>query len=775
MNVYSQLIKAKFEQTSSDLAETLSGLFWHNTTSKKLKFYDGTGVKELADTDSTQTLTNKVIDSDSNAITNIDNADIKSAAAIDATKIADGSVTSTKFQYINTLSSNAQTQITAGVTATALVQTNLDTHIADTSTHGVSGDVVGTTDSQTLTNKIINASANTLQNVANTNIANGAAIDAAKIADGSVSSTEFQYINTLSSNAQTQITDGVTATALVQTNLTNHEADTSTHGVSTIVGISESQTLTNKTINASNNTIQNIANTNVANGAAIAATKIANTPTGNLSATDQQGVNDELQTDIDTINTDIAHDNLPVNRPSFLLDFANSKSLDSRVAFSRASTATFINAKGVIEAAAINVPRFNHDMATLESKGLLIEEARTNLLLNSETLSTQSATVTAAAHTLSFYGTGTITLTGTSTAGPLVGTATNEKVSLTFTPTAGALTLTVSGSVKYANLELGAFGTSWIPTVGSTVSRSADSASVTGTNFSSWYRADEGTFVVKGNSVNAITGSTARRFIEASDGTANNIFSLEYRDTTVSRLTVINGGVSQAVVTGVGTIATTSLLSSNYVLNSVNLSTNGTNSTEDTSVTIPTVTLLNIGNRYDGNAAGCINGHIGKIAYFPKKASPTELNANSNLNGLLGNGANQAPVNETLGTMAFEDSNNYLKYASDDVVFKKQPAITSKGAAATLTASELRAQIIQYTGAAAALTLPTGTDLQTSIGDGTNLAFDFSVINTGSGTATVTTNTGMTLVGLMTVAASTSGSFRAKRTGTNTFTIYRMS
>jgi len=60
-----------------------------------------------------QILTNKSIDSDNNTITNIVNADIKASAAIDATKIADGSVTSTEFQFINTLSSNAQTQIDA--------------------------------------------------------------------------------------------------------------------------------------------------------------------------------------------------------------------------------------------------------------------------------------------------------------------------------------------------------------------------------------------------------------------------------------------------------------------------------------------------------------------------------------------------------------------------------------------------------------------------------------------------------------------------------------
>ena len=64
---------------------------------------------------STNTFTNKTIDADGtgNSITNIENANIKSAAAIDATKIADGSVTSTEFQFINSLSSNAQTQIDA--------------------------------------------------------------------------------------------------------------------------------------------------------------------------------------------------------------------------------------------------------------------------------------------------------------------------------------------------------------------------------------------------------------------------------------------------------------------------------------------------------------------------------------------------------------------------------------------------------------------------------------------------------------------------------------
>lgn len=78
---------------------------------------------------------------------------------------------------------------------------------------------------------------------------------------------------------------------------------------------------------------------------------------------------------------------------------------------------------------------------------------RRNLLLNTDTLATQNVTVTAVEHVLSFTGTGTITLSGVSTAGPLVGTGADNRVSLTFTPTAGTLTLTVSGSVKFAQLE----------------------------------------------------------------------------------------------------------------------------------------------------------------------------------------------------------------------------------------------------------------------------------------------------------------------------------
>jgi hypothetical protein len=174
----------------------------------------------------------------------------------------------------------------------------------------------------------------------------------------------------------------------------------------------------------------------------------------------------------------------PEIRPTLDLNFAATKRLDPRIAFTRTSTGTFVGSNGLIQTAVSGAPRFDHNPATGESLGLLVEEARTNLLLNSATLSTQSATVTATSTTLSFYGTGTVTLTGVSTAGPLVGTGASNRVSLTFTPTAGSLTLTVSGSVTNAQVEAGSFPTSYIPTTTATVTRAADVATLANTGSS---------------------------------------------------------------------------------------------------------------------------------------------------------------------------------------------------------------------------------------------------------------------------------------------------
>jgi hypothetical protein len=148
--------------------------------------------------------------------------------------------------------------------------------------------------------------------------------------------------------------------------------------------------------------------------------------------------------------------------------------LDPRITFTRASTATYFDSTGTMQTAATNAPRWDYNPSTHALNGLLIEEARTNLLLNSAALGTQSVAVTAQAYTLSFYGTGTVTMSG-AFAGTLVGTGTSPaRVSTTFTPAAGTLTCTVTGSVVNAQLEAGGFATSYIPTIGATVTRAQD-------------------------------------------------------------------------------------------------------------------------------------------------------------------------------------------------------------------------------------------------------------------------------------------------------------
>jgi hypothetical protein len=135
----------------------------------------------------------------------------------------------------------------------------------------------------------------------------------------------------------------------------------------------------------------------------------------------------------------------------------------------------------------------------------LVEPQRTNLVFPSATLTTQTRTVTAAPNTLSFYGTGTIVLSGVHIA-TLTGTGANNRVSLTFTPTAGSLILTVTGTVTNAQLELGSYATSYIPTVASTVTRNADVISKTG--ISSLIGQTEGTIFFDGI-VNNIQNSSS--------------------------------------------------------------------------------------------------------------------------------------------------------------------------------------------------------------------------------------------------------------------------
>lgn len=118
----------------------------------------------------------------------------------------------------------------------------------------------------------------------------------------------------------------------------------------------------------------------------------------------------------------------------------------------------------------------------------------------------------------------------------------------------------------------------------------------------------------------------------------------------------------------------------------------------------------------------------------------------------------------------------------NEVDFIVTPAPATATATATLTAAQvLNGTLLGSPGSSAAsYTLPTVADLEAALpsADKAGVTFDFSVVNvdgSGSGVITLVTNTGWTLVGLMTVVATagTAQLFRARKSGTGTWVLYR--
>lgn len=99
--------------------------------------------------------------------------------------------------------------------------------------------------------------------------------------------------------------------------------------------------------------------------------------------------------------------------------------------------------------------------------------------------------------------------------------------------------------------------------------------------------------------------------------------------------------------------------------------------------------------------------------------------------------------------------------------------------AATLTALDLEQGLIVFTsGSGANLALPAvtgvnGVDARVSSAK-VNSAFDFAVLSTGAGAATLTAGTGWTLVGSGVCEAAKAVGFRAVKTGDDTYTLYRI-
>ena len=367
------------------------------------------------------------------------------------------------------------------------------------------------------------------------------------------------------------------------------------------------------------------------------------------------------------------------------LDFINNDNvLDSRITFSRGSTATYYNSTGTLVSAAINVPRFDYNPSTLAARGLLIEEQRTNLIRNSSatgasvgvaptnwsasgtTGSGLTATVVAVGTEngipyVDYSFTGTATATGTAlslsfettTGAPVSastgyassfflklasGSQSDATISLrirwnnsggsvittvdsaALTPTTAALSsqratlgsnspstaayiqpqlriAVVLGTVynftlrvAYPQSELGAFATSVIPTTTVAVTRSADIATMTGTNFSSWYNQSQGTFITQ-FVLEGVKSVAGQRTIAADDGTNTNQILQSGSSTNTFQTTVTTGGatqVSQTVPTITLTGNTVYKTALAYATDNTISAVNTVLATNDTSCTMPT-------------------------------------------------------------------------------------------------------------------------------------------------------------------------------------------
>jgi hypothetical protein len=178
-----------------------------------------------------------------------------------------------------------------------------------------------------------------------------------------------------------------------------------------------------------------------------------------------------------------------------------------------------------------------------------------------------------------------------------------------------------------AQLEAGAFPTSYIPTVASQVTRSADSASMTGANFSSWYRADASTFYYDFSNGNVSSHSglppydTLIGAVTAGQrsGSQNSVvYSLGWK----IRTRITSPEMSSSIISGLG--QTTTVFAPFKITTFLDQTAMGGSGNGAPVVT----TTFTVPPSYPPNAFYIndkFNGCIRKISYFPARLSNEEL------------------------------------------------------------------------------------------------------------------------------------------------------
>ncbi|PHQ96514.1 MAG: hypothetical protein COB40_08040 [Marinosulfonomonas sp.] len=317
--------------------------------------------------------------------------------------------------------------------------------------------------------------------------------------------------------------------------------------------------------------------------------------------------------------------------PGLVLDFATGVyglggalgPLESSVSLTRSTDGTRIDAAGAIEVLGPNVARIDHDPLTLAPIGLLLEGARTNLFTQSDAPLTQTISLAAVPHVISFYGGGSVTLSGTFT-GVATGTgAFPSRTELLFTPSAGDLTVTLAGNVASPQLEEGDVASSYIPTTALATLRDDDITSVT---LGPWFSTSQGTLVFEGSLDSALAND---RIIEIDGGATTTRISVLWNSVLgLPQFQVWEAGALQAAIAPPGNsivLGSPFRVAIAYAANDFAVSLNGSAVASDASGVMPTgLTTLRLGRSVWG-AQGLMLAE--GVTYYPTRLSNAELQA----------------------------------------------------------------------------------------------------------------------------------------------------
>ena len=170
--------------------------------------------------------------------------------------------------------------------------------------------------------------------------------------------------------------------------------------------------------------------------------------------------------------------------------------------------------------------------------------------------------------------------------------------------------------------EAGAFATSYIPTTTTSLTRNADVATMTGTNFSSWYNASEGAFAANATTLSPL-GSTQRIF-SASTGSFADAISASASGVDLYCQCFTAGGLEANMFFAGGANNTSFRLSYAYKVNNAAAALKAGTVATDTSITLPAPNQFGIGNEGGG---AIFNGWISSIRFWPQRLTDAEVQA----------------------------------------------------------------------------------------------------------------------------------------------------